>query len=138
GAVMLEWDRQAQGDSQAQRMRELLRHGKRLLVPLAGLVWIAKCPQDQRQIGEALHSGVSSSPRQRTVLLGVVEGNLLLQVRARRGPLRQKVQRLPDGEVRAHEEEWVVHALGQGEALLGQLPCRLIVRPDQIKKLQAL
>ena len=50
---------------------------------------------------------------QGAVLLGVVEGNALLQVRAGRGELAQPEQGVPQRLVGLQEERRVVHALGQ-------------------------
>ena len=67
------------------------------------------------------------------MLLGVVEGDTLLQVGASRGDLAQPEQAHPERKMGFEEERWVVDPLGQAEALLRQFPRRLILRAHQIK-----
>ena len=119
-------------------MRQLLGQGERLVAPLQGLVRIAKKPQGQGRIGEASHPGVMPVEEgMGAVLLGVVEGNALLQVRAGRGKLSQTEQGRPQRIVGLQEESRVLHALGQAQELLPQLARRLELRPHQIKHPQS-
>jgi hypothetical protein len=43
---------------QAERMRELLGQGQRLMAPLEGLVWIPQQPERSGHIGEEKHAKV--------------------------------------------------------------------------------
>ena len=103
-----------QGKSQAKGVRQLLGQGERLVAPLQGLVRIAKKPQGQGCIGEASHPRVM--PVQEgmgAVLLGVVEGNPLLQVLSGWSKLSQIEQGHPQRIVGLQEESRVLCALGQ-------------------------
>ena len=59
-----------------------------------------------------------------TVLLGVVEGDPLLEMGLGRGKLAQIVQGRPKGIVGLQEERRVADLLGQGEELFPELPRR--------------
>src|SRR5467141_1552208 len=47
-----------EGIRQAERMRELLGQGQRLMAPLEGLVWIPQQPERSGHIGEEKHAKV--------------------------------------------------------------------------------
>jgi hypothetical protein len=104
------------------------------MAPLEGLVRITKRPQDPSYIGQARDPRVNPIEEGlRTVLLGVVEGDTLLQVGSGRGQLSQEKQDAPQPPVGLHEECWVLRTVGQLEELLSQLMCRLVLRPHLIK-----
>ena len=66
------------------------------------------------------------------VLLGIIEGHPLLQVRSGQRQLSQVEQSgLPQRAVGRQKERGVLDTLGQGEELLPQLPRRLELRPHQ-------
>ena len=68
---------------QADGVRQLLGQGERLVDPCEGLVWIAEQPQGPSHIGEAPDPEVKAITKgQRAVLLGIIEGRPLFQVRA--------------------------------------------------------
>ncbi len=116
-------------------MRQRLRQGQRLLTPLQGLVRIAQRPQDHRPPwhGRAPRSAASPQGRCRgRVLLGVVEGNPLLQVGAGAGKGAHVVQGIPQ-RVWASGAGGVVLALGQVEELLRHGLRRLVLPPHEIK-----
>ena len=73
----------------------------------------------------------------RTVLLGVVERNALLQVFASRGKRTQTVQGCPQGEMAHKQECGVLLVLGHSEELLSQFPRGLVLRPHDITCRQA-
>ena len=66
-------------------------------------------------------------------LLGIIQGNPLLQMRASRDQFPLEEQGRPQHPVRVLEQHWVLHALGEGKALLCQLTCRLQPRLIEIK-----
>src|SRR5713101_8795142 len=116
-----------QGPSQAERVRQLLSQGERLVAPLQGLLRIAKHPQGPSHIGQASHPRILHGTG--AVLLGVVEGHPLLQVLPGRGKLSKMEQGTPQRLVGPQEVSWVVHDLGQAQKLLPELTRRLMLRP---------
>ena len=70
------------------------------------------------------------------VLLRVIQGKALLQVRSGRDELSQREQGLPQCPVGFQEESGVLRALGQAQELLRQLARRLQLAPHQIKRPQ--
>jgi len=72
-----------------------------------------------------------------TVLLGVVEGDALLQVRADSVPFSQKGQGIAQRDMGTREVCWILDTLSQTEQLFPQLPRRLILPPMDIKTHQA-
>ena len=105
-----------QGSRQADGVRQLLGQGEGLVAPREGLVWIAEQPQGPGHIGEAPDPEVQAIVEgQGAVLLGIIEGEPLLQVRPSQGQLSQEVHRAPQRMVGHQEERRVVHALGQTE-----------------------
>src|SRR5262249_28384772 len=80
-----------EGIRQAERMRELLGQGQRLMAPLEGLIRIPQQPERSGHIGEEKHAKVIPKAKgQRAVLLGIIEGEALLQMRLSRGDLPQR------------------------------------------------
>src|SRR4030095_17202587 len=71
------------------------------------------------------------------VLLGVVEGDALLQVRAGSVQYSQGEQGLAQRDMRIGEAGWIVDTLGQTEHLLSQLPRGLQLPPSDIKTYQS-
>ena len=71
------------------------------------------------------------------MLLGIVEGDALLQVGTGRDELAQPEQGISQSAVPLQEERRVVLALRQGEELLGQLTGALEVPPHIIKPPEA-
>ena len=69
-----------------------------------------------------------------TVLLGVVEGDALLQVRADSVPFSQKGQGIAQRDMGTREVCWILDTLSQTEQLFPQLPRRLILPPMDIKR----
>jgi hypothetical protein len=67
------------------------------------------------------------------MLLAIIERQPLLQVRSTRGQISKVVECSPQRMVGHQQERRIVDALGQAEALLGQLPRRLVFRPHQVK-----
>ena len=71
---------------QTEGMREFLGHGQRLLALLERLVWIPQQPEWAHHIGEDKHAKIHAKAQdQRAVLLGIIEGETLLEVRLGRG-----------------------------------------------------
>src|SRR5262245_9306195 len=94
-----------QGISQVKGVRQLCSQGECLMTPVQSLLWIAKPPEDQGYIGQA--------PRPRilpveggmgTMLLGIVEGHPLFQMRQGRDKVAQPVQGISHGAVPLQEE----------------------------------
>src|SRR5437870_1777453 len=111
-----------QGGSQAVKVCQLLRQGKRLMAPLQGLVWIAKMPQAQGRPAEASHPGVipAIEERQTAVLLGVIEGKALLCVLSGSSKLAKPEQGVPQHIMGYQEERGGLEAPSQAEQLLPQ------------------
>src|SRR5262249_16093658 len=123
-----------EGSRQAEGVRKLLGQGDRLLTPPEGLVWIAKLPEGPGDIGEAPYPQVHAiAEGQMMVLLAIIERYTLLQVHSTSGKLFKVVECCPQRIVGRQQERRVADALGQAEALLGQLSCRLVLRSHQVK-----
>jgi hypothetical protein len=71
------------------------------------------------------------------VLVGVVERDTLLQVRAGSVQFAEKVQSIAQRDMSIREVCWLLDTLGQTEHLLPQLPRGLIVPSIDIKNHQA-
>src|SRR5712692_714067 len=110
---LVEFSSKVQGSSQAEGVRYLLGQPDSLVASLQGLIWIAKMPQGKGGKVQAHHPGVYPIEEgQGTVLLKVVEGNALLQVRSGRDQFSQHEQRFPKCPMGRQQESWVLHALG--------------------------
>src|SRR5262249_50000067 len=123
---VMQHGRIVEGSRQAEGVRQVLGQGDRLVAPCEGLVWIAELPEGPGAIGEAPHPQVHAiAEGQMMVLLAIIERYPLLQVRSTRGQLSKVVFCSPQRIIGHQQERWVVSALGQAEALLGQLSRRL-------------
>src|SRR5215831_6638009 len=95
-AKLMEYRRIIQGQRQAKRMRQLAGPFQRGVAHRQRLIRIAKMPQGMGCPGSTKHSQIhAEKERMRTVLLGIVERNTLLQVLASRGKCSQTVQSCP-------------------------------------------
>ncbi len=104
-------------------MRQLLGEGERLVDVLEGLSRVAKQLHDPGRNGEAPHHRVRRMIQEgpRTVLLGVIEDDAVLQVRAGRGKLAKIGRRRSQRQVRRQAEARVVRALGPPEEIRPEL-----------------
>jgi hypothetical protein len=102
------------------------------VTPLHGLVRIAQQPQGARQKPESLHR----VPPDRVTKPGIVAGNGLLKVSARRRQVAQRHQGESESIVGRRKEGGVLETLGEGECLLPALTRRLVLRPCLIRDLQ--
>src|SRR5262249_44241669 len=98
-----------QGHRHTGRVRQLAGQGQRLVAPLQGLVRIAKAPQD---LGETPKTkdplmGLSEEALG-AALLGVVEGDALLQMRAGSVQFWQEEQGIAQHDMRMREAGWIV------------------------------
>src|SRR5262252_10733244 len=119
---------------QTERVRQLLGERDGLVAPCEGLVRIAEMPEGPGDIGEAPHPEIRAIAKgQMVVLLALIERQPLLQMRSTRDQLSKVVFCSPQRIIGHQQERWVVSALGQAEALLGQLSRRLVLRPHQVK-----
>src|SRR5882724_1704744 len=124
----------AEGQSQTKGVRERPGQGHRLVDPLQRLVRIPQQPQSPGRIAQALYFLVLSvDGGESAMLLGIIEGNPLLEVRPGCGQLSTHQQRRPQCPVSRQEQSWVLDALGQPEALLLQLQ-RLLKLPTHKRK----
>jgi hypothetical protein len=92
------------------------------------LVWIAQKPQDPGGcVGPAYHRGVKPpiEEGQGAVLVGIIQGNHLLEVCSRTSSLSQMGQGGLQRIVGFHEQRWILYVPGETEALLTQLVRRL-------------
>ena len=108
--------------------------GKCLVGSLQGLVRIAKKPERGPQKRGKTPQGPAIEEGMRAVLLGIVQGNALLQVRAGRGEFSTHRTRLPPCHMGLQQETGILYALGQVQALLCQFVRRLELRPRVIKR----
>src|SRR5882724_7241474 len=77
----MEHGRTAKRIHEAERVRQLSREDERFVAALEGLIRKAQRPQDAPRKRQASHTGVLNSPKgQGAVLIGIIEGNPLLQV----------------------------------------------------------
>src|SRR5262249_47736118 len=109
-----------------------------LVASLHGLVRIAQRPQDLRETDEAKDPLMCLSEEAlRVGLLGTVEDDALLQMRAGSVPGAQVVQGIAQRDMRMCKARWIVDPLGQAEHLLSQFPCGLELPAIEIKHHQA-
>src|SRR5262249_23856863 len=100
-AELMEHGSNTQGNAQAKGGRHLLCQGQCLLAPCQRLVRIAQYPEDMGVKAAAIHPQVLPIQERRSaVLLGVVEGYPLYEVRMRSGWRSQVEQCIPQGKVR--------------------------------------
>src|SRR5262249_40968047 len=140
-AITLEERTPEQRIDQAERVRQRVRHGQRLLTPLHGLVWIAEHPENPGQLGAGAvaQTGVLCPTRgavRGSVPLGVEEGNPLLQVRTSRGESTSLGQGLPQCVVGPQEQGEVGLTLGEVKELLRYGLRRLELRPYETERPQ--
>src|SRR5262245_51643111 len=96
------------------------------LAACAGLVRIAKRPQGPRQKrGTCDPHVLSMQCGMRAVVLGIIEGVRLFEMRARQSNLAQPEQGGSQEAVRCHQENWVALLLRHRQELFSQLPGRL-------------
>src|SRR5215471_2985367 len=122
-----------EGRGLAKAVRQLLRQAQPLLQALAGLLWIPQRPQDEGRIAAADYPGVQPvEDRMGAVLLRVVEGAGLLQMRvgSRERSLQERGE--PQGRVGLEEEGGGLVPLRQRQEVLRQFLRRLVLRPDQV------
>src|SRR5262249_11977452 len=118
-AKLVEFRGKEQGSRQRVGMTDLLGQPKSLVASLQSLLRIAKLPQGTPRKVQAHGPGVDPGEEgQGTVLLKVVEGNPLLQVRSGQGQLSQEAQRLPERPMGRQQESGVLRALSETEELL--------------------
>jgi hypothetical protein len=107
-------------------VREVLSEAEGFVTPLQGLLWITQQPQGPGRIGEARHLRILSIQRdQVTVLLGVIERDALLQVRAGRGQRALEEQRRPQRPMGLQPKGGGLEVLSQVQTLFSQVVCRL-------------
>lgn len=95
------------------------------------LIGIAQKPQRPGPEAQAGHPGIVAIQKDmRPVLLGVVERDAMLQVRARRHELAQPEQGVAHDIVSDQKRTWIVHPSGQREQLLAQLPRPPVLGPQ--------
>src|SRR6266540_2988888 len=140
-AIALEESTPEQRINQAERVRQRVRHGQRLLTPLHGLVWIAQHPEDPGQLGAGAvaQPGVLCPTRGAArggVPLGVEEGDPLLQVRTSGGEGTSLGQGLPQGVVGPQEQSEVGLTLGEAKELRRYGLRRLELRPYETERPQ--
>ena len=104
------------------------------MAPLQGLVRIAQQPQRTADIGPGNDPGpLTIEPGLGTVLLGIVEGNRLLQGPEGRHQLAVMQGGRPWHEVGLQEKCRGLDALGQGEALFLELSRHVEFRPQGVE-----
>ena len=113
------------------REGELAGQAQRRLTLLQGLLRIAERPQHPGRKGQAERSGLGEC--QRAMTLRIVERAAAGQVLKRRRVPAEVLERLAERAMRLHEEDRIAHAFGQAEEALRQLPCRLVLGPDEIE-----
>jgi hypothetical protein len=117
-----------QGPNQAKGVRQLLGQGESRVALREGLIWIAQKPQAPGScVGPAYHLGVKPAIEkgQGAVLVGIIEGNHLLEVFSRTSSFSQISQGGLQRIVCFHQERRILYVLGETEALLTQLLRRL-------------
>ena len=120
---LMDHRRMTEGIRQAEGVRQLLGEGERLVDVLEGLGRVAQQLHDPGRNGAAPHHGVRRMIQEgpRTVLLGVIEDDAVLQVRAGRGKLAKIGRRRSQRQVRRQAEARVVRALGPLEEIRPEL-----------------
>src|SRR6516165_5817032 len=117
-----------QGAIQAEGVRTLLRQGYRLVVPCQPLVRIPKRPERPSGVATANYTRLLPMLEYRgVVLLGIVKGYTLCKVRVRRGDSTQPEQCCPQGTMRRQQHGSVLGVLRQGEELLTEGVCSLVL-----------
>ena len=107
-AELIDLSHTLQGKRQAEGVRQILGQRDRLLASLEGLVRVAKIPQGQGRIVEGRRPRVLPVEEDmRAVLLGIVEGHHVLQVRSRRRKRSHEEQSKPQDPVGLQEEHGV-------------------------------
>src|SRR5262245_55236604 len=106
------------------------------MAPLQGLVWIAKTPQVEVGMAQAIHPQVRRPENEPQKRLGVIQRQRLLEVGPRRGQLSTLIQSDYECLVSPRKEIPVLDPLGQPHQLLRQFPCRLELPPVKIKQPQ--
>src|SRR5262245_44243210 len=102
-------------------MRQFSGQAKGIMVPLEGLVWIAKHPQGQAQPGQTEYPGVMPIEEgMGAVLLGIVERQGLLQAFSGLDKLSKQEQSLPLRAVGLEQEGRVLYTLRQTQKPLLQ------------------
>ena len=103
-------------------MRQGLRLRQGLGATPQGLVRIAETPQGHGQRPQTAQPGVGLVEQVvGIVLLRVVDGEPVLQVRARRGELAQPQQGIPQDVVATQEERRIALPFGQHQELLPEI-----------------
>jgi hypothetical protein len=122
----MEPGRKVQGKRQVEGVRQFLRPRQRFVAAPQGLVWIAQYPQSLGDPDSAPHSGVVPVVEHLgAVLLGVIERDPLLPMRAGLGKLAKIQQAFCKHKVGPQAEPPIVEALRQAEELLIQVVRRL-------------
>src|SRR5712691_7023433 len=122
----------------AERMRQLLSTGHRLLGVAQGLLGIAQKPERRASIEDVGDPGNGGSRHeQRAVRLGVVEGDTVSQMPLRWRKLALEEQRDASDMMRHHEERRVTLMLRQVSQLLPQLTRRLELGTYHVERPQA-
>src|SRR5262249_44085307 len=119
---------------QAEGMREVLSHRHRLMALLEGLIWIPEQPERAHHVGEEKHAKINTKAQdQRAVLLGIIEGDALLELRLGRGYSTEVQQGAGQCVVGLLEAHRVLRVLGQTEELFPYLPSRSALAPQGVK-----
>src|SRR5438046_670609 len=110
--------------------------GQRRVAPLQRLVRITPQPQDQGHKLLTTYPGVVPAIEQgmRAMVLGIVEGDAVLQVPVGRGQLSKRQHRGSQRVVGLQEERRNPGVLRQSEELFSQLTCRLQLSTYEIKQ----
>src|SRR5262249_3480094 len=100
-AELMEFRSKEQGSSDTDRIREILGQSEGSVASLQSLLRIAEMPQGMSRKVPAYDPRVypRHQEAQGTVLLEIVEGNPLLQVRSGQGQFSCEEQRLPQGSM---------------------------------------
>ena len=136
--VQVELSGPVQGKRDMNGARPLTGQRQRLLAPLQGLSGIAKSPKDLGETGEAKHPVMGRGEEAvDAVLLGLVEGEALLQVYTGSVPCSEEEQDVPKYDMGMAEGCRVVETLGLVEHLLPLFPRGLELISIEIKNHQA-
>src|SRR5215510_3259889 len=118
--------RKEQSESQAKGMRHLLCQGHCLAAPCQPLIRIPQMPQRPGVMTPAYHASIRPiEKRVGAVLLAIVEGYALGQVRVRSGKRSQVVQGRSQGTMCRDKHGSVLHLPGESEEALAKFVCRL-------------
>ena len=110
----------------------LLRQSYCFIVPCSPLVRIPQRPQRPSSMTAAHHASVVPIKERQGVLLAVVKDYVLRKVYVRSGCRAEEVQRPSQGSMSREEHGSVLGLLRQGEELLAQCVCRLVLRAHVI------